>query len=379
MNTTQVVDLAILGGGCAGLSLARELAVNQVKRSVIVIEPRQAYEDDRSWCFWAADQNKFQDWVSFSWTAWSFGQAGELTASQHQPGIRYQYIRSADFYRKSLALIQTCPAIDVHLGQTVTALTPHEQGWEVETDVGIYTARQVLDTRPPAQARIDHSTLLQCFLGVEIELEQAAYADARQLELMTDMRVTNGDFCFTYILPYTRTHLMVEVTFFAKERVALDTLQRELDQLLKRRGWSEARIIRQEHGALPMGLPKEVPSSSNQPPQAGMRAGALRPSSGYAFMRIQRWAQRCAQQYVTNGQLHAQTGSGFWLQKMDQLFLDVIKKEPKLAPLMFNALLGQLSPARFIRFMDDQATLSDCLHVIRCMPKTAFLKTLFFR
>jgi len=379
MSTTRAVDLAILGGGCAGLSLARELAANQVKRSVIVIEPRQAYEDDRSWCFWAADQHQFQDWVSFSWATWSFGQNGELTASRHQPGIRYQYIRSADFYRKSLALIQTCQAIDVRLGQTVTALTPHEQGWEVETDAGIYMARQVLDTRPPAQVRIDQSTLLQCFLGVEIELEQAARTDATQLELMTDMRVANGDFCFTYVLPYTQTHLMVEVTFFAKERVALDTLQSELDQLLKRRGWSEARIIRQEHGTLPMGLPKEMPSSSNQPPQAGMRAGALRPSSGYAFMRIQRWAQRCAQQYVANGHLHAQTGSSFWLQKMDQLFLDVIKKEPKLAPLMFEALLGQLSPARFIRFMDDQATLSDCLHVIACMPKAAFLKTLFFR
>jgi len=66
MSTTRAVDLAILGGGCAGLSLARELAANQVKRSVIVIEPRQAYEDDRSWCFWAADQHQFQDWVSFS-------------------------------------------------------------------------------------------------------------------------------------------------------------------------------------------------------------------------------------------------------------------------------------------------------------------------
>jgi lycopene beta-cyclase len=381
MSSIQPVDLAILGGGCAGLSLAGALAERQVKRSVVVIESRQTYRDDRSWCFWAEDQHLLQDWVSFSWSAWSFGQAGQRVATRQQPGFRYRYVRSSDFYRNCLAAIHACPAIDLQLGQAVTALDAHAHGWQVTTDTTTYHAQQVLDTRPPAQTRIDQSTLLQCFLGVEIELEKPGEINTAQVELMTDMRLVDGEFCFTYILPYTQTRLLVEVTFFAGKRMDSALLQAELDQLLERRGWAQARIVRQEYGVLPMGLPREMSDSPNQPqpPQAGMRAGALRAASGYGFMRIQRWARQCAQQYCTNGSLLAQTGSNVLLNTMDQIFLNVIRKEPRLAPLLFDALLGQLAPARFIRFMEDRATLVDCWQVIACMPKIPFLNALLRR
>ncbi|MFQ3248021.1 MAG: lycopene beta-cyclase, partial [Arenicella sp.] len=41
------VDVAILGGGCAGLSLAVRLASSNFL--VKVIEPREDYVDDRTW------------------------------------------------------------------------------------------------------------------------------------------------------------------------------------------------------------------------------------------------------------------------------------------------------------------------------------------
>ena len=42
-------DVAILGGGCAGLSLAVRLAGTGLR--VTVVEPRLEYEDDRVWSF----------------------------------------------------------------------------------------------------------------------------------------------------------------------------------------------------------------------------------------------------------------------------------------------------------------------------------------
>ncbi len=47
------VDLLILGGGCAGLSLASRLAeFGKDAPKVLIIEQRESYTNDRTWCFW---------------------------------------------------------------------------------------------------------------------------------------------------------------------------------------------------------------------------------------------------------------------------------------------------------------------------------------
>lgn len=371
------VDLAILGGGCAGLSLARELAKSQTLRSVVVIEPRQTYQDDRSWCFWAADSQALSPWFGHSWPRWSFGQIDAQQQHRECDDFPYRYVRSIDFYRANLTTIKACPSIDLKLGQAVTELTTLDSGWRIITTGETYIAQQVVDTRPPAQTQLDQSTLQQCFLGAEIKLSRPANIDTQAVELMTDMRQVDGEFCFTYVLPFAPDHLLVEVTFFAKQPPTRTSLQNQLNKLLVARGWADAEILRTEFAALPMGMPLKTNAKQKQPLLAGMRGGALRPSSGYGFLRIQDWAERCAKQYITDGTLVRQTTSGYWLQKMDQIFLNVLHHEPARAAEIFDTLLSKTEPARFIRFMNDQATRADCLKIVACLPKWPFLKALF--
>ncbi|WP_146069326.1 lycopene cyclase family protein, partial [Cryobacterium sp. Y11] len=49
-------DLVILGAGLAGLTLAARLARERSGPRVVLLEPRTAYRDDRSWCFWRPEQ-----------------------------------------------------------------------------------------------------------------------------------------------------------------------------------------------------------------------------------------------------------------------------------------------------------------------------------
>lgn len=379
MTLIKQVDLAILGGGCAGLSLARELAKHDVKQSVVIIEPRTTYQDDRSWCFWAPVHHALTDWVSCTWPQWSFGQHNQLKQFKSHVDFLYQYIRSGDFYQKSQLAIQDCSAINLALGQTVQEVDLEPAGWRVATNSTTFMAQHVIDTRPPPSSLVQQSTLIQSFLGVEILFDQPTDIDVTQVELMTDMRLLDGEFCFTYLLPLSAQQLLVEVTVFASTRPTQADLQIELDKLLHKRGWAHAHIVRTEYGNLPMGLPNEEPSASPQPMRAGMAGGALRPSSGYGFLRIQRWAELCAKQYVDNGTLLPQTVSGFLMQQMDQVFLQALQKDSALAPVLFNNLLSQTKPDRFIRFMNDQASLLDCLHIIAHVPKIPFIKALLAR
>ena len=60
-------DYIIIGGGCAGLSLAYELDVHDKLRdkTLAIIEPRAQYKRDKTWSFWKVNSHNF-DAVSYT-------------------------------------------------------------------------------------------------------------------------------------------------------------------------------------------------------------------------------------------------------------------------------------------------------------------------
>jgi lycopene beta-cyclase len=372
---TKRIDLAIIGGGCAGLSLARELAAQQTSRSVMIIEPRTHYQDDRSWCFWAPRQHALSHLVSHRWTTWQFGHQGKNNQQRGSADNPYQYIRSSDFYQDCYDKIAQCPSIDYRLGISVLNVERLPDGWGIETSSDSLFATHIIDTRPPGNEYFSQAMLYQCFLGVEIELNDQLVNDHTNIELMTDMQNINGDFFFTYLLPFSKNRILIEQTIFSAQPVTAENLQQPLNLLIEKRGLNTASILRTEYGILPMGLP----TAKNELPRAGIGGGALRPSSGYGFMRIQRWARNCATQFIEQGTITSHADSGFFLSHMDQLFLRVLRIYPQLTPTLFQQLLGQTDTERFIRFMIDQANLLDYLNIVSSLPKAPFIKALFSR
>jgi hypothetical protein len=61
---------------------------------------------------------------------------------------------------------------------------------------------------------------------------------------------------------------------------------------------------------------------------------------------------------------------------MDALFLRVLDSHPELAPDLFLSLFKKDDPARIVRFISDQAHLSDCASIITALPSAPFLKEL---
>ena len=56
-------DYIIIGGGCAGLSLAYELEVNNKlkEKTLAIIETRDHYKRDKTWSFWKVFEHNFED------------------------------------------------------------------------------------------------------------------------------------------------------------------------------------------------------------------------------------------------------------------------------------------------------------------------------
>ena len=59
-------DFVIIGGGCAGLSLAYELEINEKlkNKTLAIIEPREEYKKDKTWSFWKTYSHNFDDCVN---------------------------------------------------------------------------------------------------------------------------------------------------------------------------------------------------------------------------------------------------------------------------------------------------------------------------
>ena len=91
----------IIGGGCAGLSLAYELDIrDKLKdKSLAIIEPRSEYKKDKTWSFWKVTPHNFDDCVKKSWENFSINIPGKTNflACKNYP---YQSIDSGLFYEK---------------------------------------------------------------------------------------------------------------------------------------------------------------------------------------------------------------------------------------------------------------------------------------
>ena len=378
MRATTRFDLLILGGGCAGLSLAMRLAGCAGAGRVAVIEPRSSYVDDRSWCFWASDEHPLIDLVSRRWSRWRGSRWDREVIERSAGGVSYQYVGSLDFYRHALEAIRGAANIELQLGQKALDVTRRQDHFQVRTNEARLQARWVVDTRPPASARLSESLLHQCFVGRVVSLapESPARFEPDAVELMTDLRNDEHGLQFSYVLPFARDRALVEVTRFSPAPVGRSQLAAELDALLQRRGWQVGETAREESAVLPMGLPQPDPEPIPGLVRAGTGGGALRAASGYGFQRIQRWAEACSQRLAKGEAPLAQPRDSRRQQFMDGLFLRVLREQPDQAPKLFERMLERVPGPVFVRFMSDQAGWMDSLRVVSSLPWRPFVQTL---
>ena len=94
-------DYVIIGGGCAGLSLAYELEIHEKLRdkSLAIIEPRDEYKRDKTWSFWKVISHNFDDCVKKNWKNFSIN-IPEKTNYLDCKNFPYQSIDSGLFYEK---------------------------------------------------------------------------------------------------------------------------------------------------------------------------------------------------------------------------------------------------------------------------------------
>lgn len=373
-------DLIILGGGCAGLSLAARLAASTATGlTTLVVESRIHYANDRTWCFWGGKLSSGGHSFAHQWNTLRL-TSGEQTILVDCGQTPYQMLPAEAFYGAAISAISQAQNITLKVGTAVLAAPMKIDGnWRVATSAGVFSGRMVVDTRPHLVPAPDGALLWQSFYGQEIECDRPVF-DALCLDLMNFLPADPTGIPFIYVLPLSATTALVEVTVFAVQPLLPKDLACKLETAVaKRVGGAAFRVLRSEHGILPMGLRAMPKNSDRSHVQVGLMAGGARPSTGYAFQRIQHWADACSKSIVTGFLPIQHPPDALVLQAMDHLFLNVLRTHPERAGELFCALFAKADTARLIRFLSGKGTWIDYAAVVAALPPWPFIKSLVER
>ena len=374
-------DITIIGGGCSGLSLGYYYAKENIgNKKIIILEERDKYSNDKSWCFWLEKNSDFihRDIIKKTWKVWRFSNS--KTIYKHKSSnFEYCFIPSEEFYNKTTEAIYKDERQTLLLNEKVKTIDFTETNSYIHTENHVLKSKVVIDTRPILKDESMEAPVYQIFFGQEIESADNLF-NSSEAGLMEDFQSSGERIGFLYILPFSNNRALLEYTIFSTAFIKPEYLKDCLENNLSIRNIKQYKILRSESGVLPMGLKVNTWNSKDLYLRAGIASGNLRSSTGYGFLRIQRWAKYVASNLsknisISRNYFHSNRKQNFF----DSLLIKVLQKDMCLGENIFLNIGRQMSADRFARFMSDTAQTRDYISLAMSVPKLPFLKALLSR
>ncbi|MDA9643606.1 lycopene cyclase family protein [Candidatus Pelagibacter sp.] len=350
-------DYIIIGGGCAGLSLAYELDSHQKleNRTLAIVESRDEYKRDKTWSFWKVSPHNFDDCIKKSWDNFTINIPGRLKHIDCK-NMPYQTIDSGLFYQKIIDKLKQ--NTNIYFFKNIN---------EVNTQ-NSFIFNSVSDT-------IDNkSKLWQHFSGIEIETSKDFF-DEKIFNLMDFDCDQKDSIHFFYTLPFSKTKALIDTTWFSdlNNTSLIDydiQLKDYVENKLKIKNY---KINYKETGAIPLFHPNNI-KKLNQI-EIGTAGGMTRLSTGYTFLNIQEQSR-----YIRKNIENIKDTKIFSIERkyefLDNIFLKVLKKNPERMAQIFYKMFNS-SPNTVINFLSNKSNILEDISIISKMPKWVFLKQLF--
>lgn len=375
-------DILILGAGCAGSSLAHYLEDFGYAGKVNLVDSRTDFSREQRWCSWGDLPLSLQPLVKESWQEWTVRDENQ-TISQTSDKFRYQQIHASDFYTHFHSHWQnSATPITLNLGEKVLRVVNQKDCVEVTTDKEFWQAEMVFDARhqgSPSFEKAQNSKSIyfeQTFVGWIIKSPRSVF-DPKNATLMDFRTRQSDDVNFIYVLPYSENEALVESTSFSRNGSNRRTHLAALKEYISEHFGDDYEIKSEESGELPMTTAKFPTKISERIFAIGIAGGNARPSSGYAFQRIQRHTSKIARAIIDKKEF-PQNFAPSKYDLFDKIFLEAIADSPRCGKDYFMKMFGKVSADSLIRFLLDESSLSDDLAMVAAMPKLKF-GSLFLR
>ena len=367
----------ILGAGASGLSLCCRLLERGIREPILILDQKQAFTDDRTWCFWNVHPDLFTDLAARCWHRWEvFDKAGRQ-AVQTSPAVGYACLHGRDFYRHALAAIARHENVTLTLGCPAEGCRSLPDHAVVQAGGVDHQADYVFDSRLRPPLHHDCDGLSQRFFGQFIETEAPCF-DPVRFTLM-DFRVSQAEgLHFLYMLPFSPMKALVENTYIQGHRAtAIEPEQHRAEiaaYLAKQQSVTRYTAAREEAGAIPMTM-RPFPKREGRVFFIGTAGGCTKPSSGYTFLRIQEQCRQIADAAArgTLDQFRERPAPARY-RFFDAVFLQALQDDPSAFPAYLQLLFARVPPDALTAFLSETGTWQSDLQIIRSLPLAPFLR-----
>ena len=350
-------DYVIIGGGCAGLSLAYELEIHEKfkDKTLAIIEPRNDYIRDKTWSFWKVAAHNFEDCVKKSWNNFSINIPDQTKYIQCD-NLPYQSIDSGLFYEKIINTLKK--NTNINFFKNINEIS-------TENSFIFNSVTNVSDSK---------NDLWQHFSGIEIETNKDVF-DNQIFNLMDFDCEQRDSVHFFYTLPFSKKNALIETTWISDlNHPSNQDYSIQLEDYIKNKLKIKNYEIKfKETGAIPLFHPQNIKKINQM--EIGTAGGMTRLSTGYTFMNIQSQSK-----YIRENFENIQKVSNFNVNSkykfLDNIFLKVLKKNSEKMPEIFFKMFN-CSPSTVINFLSNKSNIYEDFSIILKMPKLVFLKELF--
>ena len=294
--TVRMCDVVLVGGGLQSALAALALLERPRPPSIAIIERGERLGGNHTWCFHEDDVPAEAGHLVAPLVVHRWGGHQVLFPSlRRRIGASYAAITSERLDQVVQARVAAAPGSALLLGRTARAV--HADRVEL-ADGEVVRGRLVIEARGPSAGPegaersgaggahvVDggDGTGYQKFVGLELALEEPHQIDE---PILMDATVAQLDgFRFVYVLPLRPDRVLIEDTYFA-DGPALDRalLRDRALAYARARGLGPAKVVREEHGVLPMPWRGDGgPRPARGPLVAGIQGGWFHPATGYSL------------------------------------------------------------------------------------------------
>jgi lycopene beta-cyclase len=375
----------IQGAGASGLWLAYWMHKEGLldDKTLLIVECDKSKHNDRTWCFWGDALVQDLGFVDFSWS-----QVQVFGESQRIDPYTYYHCRSEAFYTFVKNAIGSSGHIDWCFGRVAAT---RQIGSQVSVDIQIdnNTGFENLNVAAEwffgsggASVKTSEIALWQSFAGWRVKSNTGeSIFDSDACTLMDFGIEQRGKTQFLYVLPFSGQEALIEVTQFDKEILGLEEGQRLLQEICEMRGW-DVSIIEVECNAIPMSsvfdASERFHAADKRIVPLGVVAGALKPTTGYGFLRMMQHGKSIAAALKCNElipTLYRKRRFRFY----DDLLLRILQKHPNRGKQIFDQLFQHQSASNVLRFLNEKTNILQEIMIFSRLPKRLFLRTLFVK
>ncbi|HTP11645.1 MAG TPA: lycopene cyclase family protein [Anaerolineae bacterium] len=370
-------DFIIAGAGLSGLSLALHLINSSLRdRSILIVDRDAKERNDRTWSYWSERPTLFDDLACRTWDRLHLaGVNGEMLVNLRR--YRYRTIRGGDFYEHARQELAKQPNV-TWLRGTVDAIEDGAEAARVSVNREAVTGRWVFDGIPCQLAADERYHQLKLhFKGWEIETPQPAF-DPSAATFLDFRTPQNGATRFFYVLPFDERHALIEYTLFSN----MPLLAREYEQALQAylrnvQKIDEYQMTRREGGVIPITDQPYPRRLGGHVMAIGMRGGRIKPTTGFAFVRVQADSAAIVQSLIEHDHPFDMPEDSARYRLYDSMLLDIMEREPERIQAIFAALFRRNSIEHVLRFLDEQASFAQNVHMFANLPQAPFLQALW--